>query len=82
MKIINKVKVFTSTIAPDIFSWIDDFSKKEQRTKRDIFEQAILEYREKIKKEKMIEGFKKISQNKDIVEMTEWGMDDYLKKDI
>ncbi len=70
-------KVFTGTIGSDLFDWIDHYAKSQSRTKRDIMEKAIINYRNKIKKEKAEEGFKKLAKDKGVIEMAEWGMDDY-----
>ncbi len=72
-------KVFTGTISSSLFDWLSFYSKTQKRTRRDIMEEAIIAYQKKVKKDKLVRGFKKMAKDKQILEMVEWGMDDYSK---
>ena len=65
--------VFTSTISPGLNRWIDAQAKREKCTRREVLEEAIVAF----KRAKMREGFLRAAKDKDIVEMAEWGMDEY-----
>ncbi len=64
---------FTSTISPELIAWLDMEAKRQKRTRRDLLEEALIA----LKRTKMREGFARAAKDKDIVEMAEWGMDDY-----
>lgn len=66
---------FTSTISPALIHWLDAEAKKAKRTRRDMLEEALIAF----KRIKMREGFLRAAKDADIVEMAEWGMDEYSK---
>ncbi|MBM3260982.1 hypothetical protein FJY93_01045 [Candidatus Kaiserbacteria bacterium] len=66
---------FTSTISPSLIAWLDAEAKKAKRTRRDMLEEALIAF----KRVKMREGFVRAAKDADIVEMAEWGMDEYSK---
>jgi hypothetical protein len=66
---------FTSTISPQILDWLDTQAKRQKRTRRDILEEALISF----KRISMREGFERAAKDKDIIEMAEWGIDDYAQ---
>ena len=67
--------VFTSTIAPGLNRWIDAQAKREKCTRREVLEEALIAF----KRAKMREGFLRVAKDADIVEMAEWGLDEYSR---
>ena len=72
-----KTTTFTSTISPQLLSWVTEHAKATQKTRRDILETALEKYKIEEIKRGMREDFKRASKDPDVLEMTEWGMDDY-----
>ncbi len=70
---------FTSTINPDSLAWATDYAEQSNKTRREVFEEAIDAYRQKKTKSLLKESFTRIAQDMDTVEMAEWGMSDYAK---
>lgn len=66
---------FTSTISPTLIAWLDAQAKREKRTRRDMLEEALITF----KRSKMREGFARAAKDADIIEMAEWGMDEYSR---
>lgn len=66
---------FTSTISLTLISWLDGQARREKRTRRDMLEEALVAF----KRAKMREGFARAAKDKTIVEMAEWGMDEYSR---
>lgn len=66
---------FTSTISPALISWLDVQARREKRTRRDMLEEALIT----LKRTKMREGFARVAKDADLVEIAEWGMDEYSR---
>lgn len=66
---------FTSTISPQLLNWVDSEAKKQKRTRRHLLEEALIAF----KRTKMREGFARAAKDRDIIEMAEWGIDDYAQ---
>lgn len=71
-----KAKVFTSTINPDLLSWLNDYAKASSRTRRDLLEESIKLYREQVIRQNMRDDFARANP-KEQEELAEWGMQDY-----
>ena len=69
--------VFTSTLSAGLMSWLSNYSKKKNKTKRAIIEQALKVYQEKVRKDELKESFKRAAKDSEMVEMADEGMDDY-----
>lgn len=74
-----KTATFTSTISPELITWLDRRAKAEKRTRRAMLEEAIKRYRRDVAKDALKEGFERVANDPDMVELAEWGMDDYAK---
>lgn len=66
---------FTSTISPALISWLDGEARREKRTRRDLLEEALIAF----KRAKMREGFAHAAKDTDVIEMAEWGMNEYSR---
>jgi len=70
---------FTSTISPKLIAWVDRRARAEKRTRRAVLEEAIRRYQRDATREILKEGFKSAAQDVDMLELAEWGMDDYAR---
>lgn len=68
---------FTSTISPELISWVDKRARAQKRTRRVILEEAIKTYRREAMQKVMKEGFERAALDADMIELAEWGIDDY-----
>lgn len=70
---------FTSTIDPSILAWTTTYAEQTSKTRREVLEEALQDY--KIKKSKMLlkDSFARVAQDMSQTEIAEWGMDDYSK---
>lgn len=68
---------FTSTISPELISWVDKRAHSQKRTRRVILEEAIRSYQRDAMKNVLKEGFARAARDADILELVEWGMDNY-----
>lgn len=68
---------FTSTISPKLIGWIDRRARAKKLTRRAVLEEAIKRYQRDTAREILKDGFKRAAQDADMLELTEWGMDDY-----
>ncbi len=68
---------FTSTISPKLIAWVDRRARSQKRTRRTILEEAIKGYQRDAMKKVLREGFVRAARDADILELAEWGMDDY-----
>ena len=74
-----KTATFTSTISPQLLNWMKEYSQKTNQTRRTILENALTQYKEEEIRQKMRADFKRASADKETVDLSEWGMDDYNK---
>jgi len=72
-----KNRVLTTKLSSDLADWLDDTSKKEGITKRKILERAVRNVRDAYIQKTLANSFKRASQDSDILEMIDWGMEDY-----
>lgn len=72
-----KTATFTSTIAPDLIKWIAARARVEKRTRRAVLEDALKRYQKDVMRTNLREGFMRAAQDPDMLELAEWGMDDY-----
>lgn len=74
-----KTTTFTSTISPEIIAWIDKRARAQKRTRRSVLEDAVRVYMKSEVRESLKEGFKRVAQDADMIELAEWGMSDYSR---
>ena len=68
---------FTSTIAPELIAWVDKRARLEKRTRRAVLEEALKKYQKDTMRKSLKEGFERAARDTDMLELAEWGMDDY-----
>jgi len=68
---------FTSTISPELIAWVDSRARTQKRTRRAILEEALKSYQRDAMKNFLKEGFARAAHDADMLELVEWGMDDY-----
>jgi len=70
---------FTSTISPELIAWVDKRARSQKRTRRAVLEEALKNYQRDAMKNVLKEGFARAARDADILELAEWGMDDYKR---
>ena len=70
---------FTSTISPKLIEWVDKRARSQKRTRRVILEEAIKSYQRDAVRSVLREGFEQAARDADMLELVEWGMDDYKR---
>jgi len=75
----KNTQTFTSTISPNLIGWLNEYAKKTNKTRRDILEDAIVRYKKDVKRKAMADGFRRAVADTNMDEMTEWGMEDYVR---
>ncbi|MBI4093914.1 hypothetical protein HY417_03035 [Candidatus Kaiserbacteria bacterium] len=68
---------FTSTISPELIAWVDRRARTQKRTRRAVLEEALKNYQREAMRNVLKEGFARAASDSDILELVEWGMDDY-----
>ncbi len=74
-----KISVFTTTISSPLLNWMNDYAVETNRTRRAVLEDALVRYKETEIRERMKADFKRAKKDVEILNLTEWGMDDYHK---
>jgi hypothetical protein len=70
---------YTSTLSTDMMLTLSDYSKKLKMPKNKIIEMALVNYLAELKKQEYINSFQRANQDKEMLEIAEEGMEDYLK---
>ncbi len=70
---------FTSTISPELIAWVDKRARSQKKTRRAVLEDALKSYQREAVKNLMKEGFTRAARDADMLELVEWGMDDYKR---
>jgi len=70
---------FTSTISPELIDWVDKRARSQKRTRRSVLEEALKSYQRDAMKNILKEGFTRAAKDADMLELVEWGMDDYKR---
>ncbi len=72
-----KTATFTSTISPQLLTWMTKYAAETKKTRRAILETALVKYRADEIRERMRADFARASKDTDTLSLAEWGMDDY-----
>ena len=72
-----KTTTFTSTISPQLNDWLAAYAKQTDRTRRAVLEDALLRYKADAIRASLRADFAKVANDPDLLEMAEWGMNDY-----
>jgi predicted transcriptional regulator len=70
---------FTSTISPELIAWVDKRAQSQKRTRRAILEEALKSYQRDAMRSVLKKGFGRAAHDADMLELAEWGMDDYSR---
>ncbi len=73
-----KTATFTSTIAPELITWVDSRARLEKRTRRAVLEDALKSYQREVVRQQLREGFARVAKD-EMIELAEWGMEDYAR---
>jgi hypothetical protein len=71
---------YTSTLPHLVMDGVVEYAKKKKISKNKVIEIAVKKLLEEEIKNDLIESFKKISGDPEIIEMAEWGLEDYVKQ--
>jgi len=74
-----KTATFTSTISPQLLTWVTNHASETKRTRRFILEEALTKYRAEEIRQEMRTDFKRASKDKQTLDFSEWGMEDFHK---
>ena len=74
-----KTATFTSTISPQLLTWVTKHADETNQTRRAILEKALTRYRAEAIREEMRTDFIRAAQDKETLNLSEWGMDDYAE---
>jgi hypothetical protein len=73
----KKVKTYTSTLPDDVMGMVREYSMKYKVPKNKIVEKALRRFFFEMKREEYREGFKKMANDPEMIEMAEEGIDDF-----
>jgi len=73
-----KTTTFTSTISPQLLTWMTEYATETKQTRRIVLENALTAYRTDETRKQMQADFKRASQDTETLNLAEWGMEDYL----
>ena len=79
----HKKITYTSTLPGIVMEEVVEYAKKKKISKNKVIEIAVKKLLEEEIKNELMESFKKIADDPEMIEMAEWGMEDYaaqLKK--
>ena len=75
MKSIN----YTSSLPAELLEMLDHYAARFKVPKNSIIENSLRAYFENIKRAEYIRSFKRAAGDKDVLDMAEEGLEDYLK---
>ena len=70
--------IFTSTISFEILNWLKSYAHQKKMTQRKVLEEALNAYRHEMKRKNMAASFKKAAKDREIIDLAEEGLGDYL----
>lgn len=76
----SKSQVFTGSLPLDLKQTLAEYATKHQIPKNKVIEQALTFFFYEEKRKTFIDGIKKYGQDKENIELAEWGMDDYAEQ--
>ncbi|KJF45462.1 CopG family transcriptional regulator [Draconibacterium sediminis] len=71
---------FTSTLPDDILLRLNEMAQKLSMPKNKIIEKALQIYLDQLNRAEYIKSYKQATQDEDILEIAEEGMEDYFKQ--
>lgn len=76
----RKTITYTSTLPNMVMEEVVEYAKKKKISKNKVIEIALKKLLEEEIRRELIESFKKIANDPDMIEMAEWGMEDYAEQ--
>ena len=76
----HKKITYTSTLPDTVMEGVVEYAKKNNISKNKVIEIALKKLLDEEIRNDLIESFKKIADDPEIMEMAEWGLDDYVKQ--
>lgn len=74
----KKQITYTSTLPDELISQVNEYAEKYKVSKNKIIEKALRKFLFEAKRKEYQEGFNRIANDPEILEMAEMGMGDYL----
>ncbi len=76
----RKTITYTSTLPNMVMEEVVEYAKKKKISKNKVIEIAVKKLLDEEIRNELMESFKKIANDPDMIEMAEWGMDDYAEQ--
>ncbi len=76
----RKTVTYTSTLPNVVMEEVVEYAKKKKISKNKVIEIALKRLLEEEIKNELRESFKKIADDPEMLEMAEWGMEDYAEQ--
>jgi hypothetical protein len=76
----HKKVTYTSTLPGVVMEEVVEYAKKKKISKNKVIEIAVKKLLEEEIRSELIESFRKIADDPDMIEMAEWGMEDYAEQ--
>lgn len=76
----KKYVTYTSTMESKLMEDITEYAKKKKLSKNKVVEEAVKNFLDEEIKKELSESFRLIAKDEDMVEMAEWGLEDYVKQ--
>jgi hypothetical protein len=76
----RKTITYTSTLPNVVMEEVVEYAKKKKLSKNKVIEIAVKKLLDEEIRNELIESFKKIADDPDMIEMAEWGMEDYAEQ--
>jgi hypothetical protein len=75
----RKTVTYTSTLPNVVMEEVVEYARKKKISKNKVIEIALKKLLEEEIKNELRESFKKIADDPEMLEMAEWGMEDYVE---
>ena len=76
----RKTVTYTSTLPNVVMEEVVEYARKKKISKNKVIEIALKKLLEEEIKNELRESFKKIADDPEMLEMAEWGMEDYVEQ--
>ena len=76
----HKKITYTSTLPSMVMEEVVEYAKKKKISKNKVIEIAVKKLLEEEVRNELLESFKTIADDPDMIEMAEWGMEDYAEQ--
>lgn len=74
------MKTFTSSLPDDLLKQLSEVAKEYQLPKNKIIEKALSIYLDQLKRAEYVKSYNKAGKDKEIMQIAQEGMEEYLKK--